>query len=47
MYGQATKDAYYETTSRKENISCTFINLIENIQEYNAEKNINSIGRII
>ena len=34
-------------TSRKENISYMFINLIENIQEYNARKDMNSMGRII
>jgi len=42
-----TLEVYYEMTSKKKTISCTFINLIENIQEYNMEKDINSIGRII
>jgi len=34
-------------TFRKENISYAFINLMENIQEYNAGKDINSMGRIM
>ena len=43
-----TRDkGYYKMTPRKENISCMFINLIENIQEYNVGKDINSVGRIM
>ena len=29
---------YYEMTSKKKTISCTFINLMGNIQEYNVGK---------
>jgi len=34
-------------TFKKENISYIFINLIGNIQEYNAEKDMNSMEGII
>ena len=34
----ANKDYYYETIPKKETISCVFIDLIENIQEYNMER---------
>ena len=32
------KKKYYKTTSKKKTISYIFINLIENIQEYNVER---------
>jgi len=28
----------YETTSRKETIFCVFLNLVDNIQEYNTKR---------